>query len=71
MASDPYLPPGCTNRDIDGPEAEQEGFDAYHNGLPIEENPYEYGTVEYDEWREGWITEEEADWLEEQEDNHA
>jgi hypothetical protein len=53
--SDPYLPPGCTNRDIDGPKAAQEGCDAYADGLDLDDdNPYNPEDYDYDLWREGW-----------------
>jgi len=59
--SDPYLPPGATNRDIDGPKEAQEGYDAYADGLDPEDNPYDYGTVEHDEWSGAWYYAEELD----------
>jgi hypothetical protein len=55
MSSDPYLPPGCTNRDIDGPEEAQEGYDAYHDGLESDANPYPWGSSDYHYWHEGWL----------------
>jgi hypothetical protein len=55
MSSDPYLPPGCTNRDIDGPKAAQEGCDAFYDSRFRHDNPYLYGTTEYGDWDDGWL----------------
>jgi ribosome modulation factor len=35
-------------------EAYYAGFSAYWNGDSFLDNPYKQGTIEYDEWRDGW-----------------
>lgn len=32
----------------------QSGVNDYWDGLMIEDNPYDIGTEEWEEWREGW-----------------
>lgn len=30
------------------------GYQAFFNACGISDNPYEYGTADYEAWREGW-----------------
>lgn len=39
---------------IDLSIAEREGADARRIGVPVEHNPYELGTSEYEAWERGW-----------------
>ena len=36
------------------PNAYIEGFNAYWDGLSFLDNPYNSGTIEYEDWRKGW-----------------
>lgn len=35
-------------------QAEKEGQSAFRIGVPVEHNPYEAGTDEYDAWERSW-----------------
>lgn len=35
-------------------EAFAEGFMAHWDGLSFLDNPYKSGTIEYNDWRDGW-----------------
>lgn len=32
----------------------QEGYNGYHDGLSIDDNPYQFGTLAYTSWFDGW-----------------
>ncbi len=31
------------------------GFNAYHSGQDLEDNPFKEGCNDYDEWEAGWV----------------
>jgi len=32
----------------------QQGYEAYEQGIPLDENPYTLNTPDYDAWERGW-----------------
>lgn len=32
----------------------QQGYNNYHDGFSIDDNPYRFGTREYTSWFDGW-----------------
>ena len=42
-------------------EAYIKGFEAYWDGLSFLDNPYHQGTLDYNEWRDGWSDNRQVD----------
>ena len=33
----------------------QDGYECHENGLDIEDNPHQRGTIDYADWQDGWL----------------
>ena len=44
----------CGDNVTNASDAYHQGFNAYWNGDSFLDNPYKSGTIEYNEWRDGW-----------------